>query len=232
MKTMIRLFFCILLCLMPVLSFAQGKVTRPNHNRNSQGSSPKKESVQEPTIGTLNGHDWVDLGLPSGTRWATCNVGASAIQDCGYYLSWGGQYIPKDEIYSRQNAPLFGKNVGDISGNISYDAARSKWGGQWRMPTKSEFLELAQYCEGKIGMVNGVKGCIITGPNGNSIFIPYNSVKSGGIKFDSAISVTIWLSTQSDSEMAYLLSFDDEGFHTSSCNNKNVGYPIRPVLSK
>ena len=42
---------------MPVLSFAQGKVTRPNHNRNSQGSSPKKESVQEPTIGTLNGHD-------------------------------------------------------------------------------------------------------------------------------------------------------------------------------
>lgn len=99
MKTMIRLFFCILLCLMPVLSFAQGKVTRPNHNRNSQGSSPKKESVQEPTIGTLNGHDWVDLGLPSGTRWATCNVGASAIQDCGYYLSWGGQYIPKDDIF-------------------------------------------------------------------------------------------------------------------------------------
>ena len=100
------------------------------------------------------------------------------------------------------------------------------------MPTKAEFLELAQYCEAKIGMINGVKGCVITGPNGNSIFIPYNSVKSGGIKSSSALSVTIWLSTPSDSEMAYLFAFDDEGFHTSQCNNKNVGYPIRPVLSK
>lgn len=231
MKTMIRLLFYILLCSMPVFSFAQGKITRPN-NGITHGSIPKKETVQEPTIGSVNGHDWVDLGLPSGTRWATCNVGASAIQDCGYYLSWGAQYFPKDEIYSRENAPLFGKNVGDISGNISYDAARSKWGGQWRMPTKAEFLELAQYCEAKIGMVNGVKGCVITGPNGNSIFIPYNSVKSGGIKSSSALSVTIWLSTPSDSEMAYLFAFDDEGFHTSRCNNKNVGYPIRPVLSK
>lgn len=212
-------------------AFAQGKITRPN-NGIAQGSTPKKETVQEPTIGSVNGHDWVDLGLPSGTRWATCNVGAPAIQDCGYYLSWGGLYIPKDEIYSRENAPLFGKNVGDISGNNSYDAARSKWGGQWRMPTKADFLELAQYCEGKTGMVNGVKGCVITGPNGNSIFIPYNGVRSGGIKSDSAIRVTMWLSTPSDSEMAYLISFDDEGFHTSQCNNKNVGYPIRPVLSK
>lgn len=110
MKTMIRLLFYILLCSMPVFSFAQGKITRPN-NGIAQGSTPKKETVQEPTIGSVNGHDWVDLGLPSGTRWATCNVGAPAIQDCGYYLSWGGLYIPKDEIYSRENAPLFGKTL-------------------------------------------------------------------------------------------------------------------------
>lgn len=74
------------------------------------------------------------------------------------------------------------KNIGDISGNITYDAARSKWDGQWRMATMAEFLELVEYCEGKVGMVNGVKGCVITGPNGNSIFIPYNGVKSGGTK--------------------------------------------------
>lgn len=216
---------------MPVCSFAQGKITRPN-NGIALGSTHKKETVQEPTIGSVNGHDWVDLGLPSGTRWATCNVGASAIQDCGYYLSWGAQYFPKDEIYSRENAPLFGKNIGDISGNITYDAARSKWGGQWRMPNMADFLELVKYCDSKVGMVNGVKGCVITGPNGNSIFIPYNSVKSGSIKFDSALDVTLWLSTPTDSEMAYLFSVDDKGFNTSRCNNKNVGYPIRPVLSK
>ena len=220
------------LLVLPFLCHAQGKITRPIGQNNHQEIMPKTNFTTVVTMGSSDGHDWVDLGLPSGTRWATTNIGASSIQDCGYYLSWGAQYIPKDEIYSRQNAPLFGINIGDISGNITYDAARSKWGGQWRMPTKADFLELVKYCEGKVGMVNGVKGCVITGSNGNSIFIPYNGIKSGGIKSDSALDVTMWLSTPMDSEMAYLFSFDDKGFNISNCNNKNVGYPIRPVLSK
>ena len=229
---MIRIFIILILLLIPILSFGQGKVTRPQKQAPHQSVVPKENDIKEPTFGTANGHDWVDLGLPSGTKWATCNVGASVPYDCGYYLSWGGLYIPKDEIYTRENAPLYGSSIKDISGNSSYDPARAKWGGKWRMPTKDEFIELTKHCDCRIGFVNGVKGCVITGKNGNTIFLPFNGVKSGSIKSNLALDVTIWLSTAESIEMAYLLVCGEEGFKTSSCNNKNVGYPVRPVLSK
>ena len=106
---------------------------------NSEGTSyGSRKSFT--TNGQINGHDFVDLGLPSGLKWATCNVGASSPSEYGNYYAWG-EVEPK-ESYTQENCLTWGQEIGDISGNPQYDAARANWGGTWRMPTKSEFEEL------------------------------------------------------------------------------------------
>lgn len=107
--------------------------------------------------GTENGHEWVDLGLTSGTRWATANVGASKPQDYGNYYAWGE--VTTKEIYDwstylddnisseldcgTDKDALNG--VTDIAGT-QYDAAKANWGGKWRMPTKTQQDELLNEC--------------------------------------------------------------------------------------
>ena len=155
-----------------------------------------------PTTGTLNGYDWVDLGLTSGLKWATCNVGATAPEEYGDYFAWG-----ETEPYYSSQDPLTwkdGKSAGycwelykfvlgtDYNGlfykyvtNSSYgtvdnktvldpedDAVRANWGGSWRMPTDEEWTELRTECTWTWTTQNGVNGRLVAGPNGNSIFLP------------------------------------------------------------
>ena len=226
-----KLIFSLLV--LPFLCHAQGKITRPIGQNNPQEIMPKTNCTTVVTMGSSNGHDWVDLGLPSGTLWAKCNYGASSVHDSGYYLSWGGLDIPMDNMYTPENSMLFEKKIGDISGNSTYDVVRKNWGGRWRMPTKTDFLELAKYCKCEVRIENGVKGAKILGPNGNSIFIPNNSVKRNG-SISEADDVTLWLATSSETEWADVLTCggDTWGFKTSGNLHKFVGCPIRPVLSK
>ena len=100
-------------------------------------SQPKEKTIKD-------GHEYVDLGLPSGLKWATCNVGASKPEDFGNYYAWG-ETSPKDE-YTEDNCSTYEKQINDISGNAQYDAARANWGGKWRLPTKSEMQELRYKC--------------------------------------------------------------------------------------
>ena len=111
------------------------------------------------------GHEYVDLGLPSGVKWATCNVGAYNPGDCGDYYSWGATVAKPENISPSRSS-------GDISGNLSYDAAAASWGGNWRLPTRSEFQELLDYCTWTWANQDGNDGYKIIGPNGNSIFLP------------------------------------------------------------
>ena len=90
-----------------------------------------------------NGHGYVDLGLPSGTMWATCNFGASNPKEYGKRLSW--------------------ENIKKV---------KKPWGGKWRIPTKSEVEELFNFCEAEKETKGNVIGISLKGPNGNSIFIP------------------------------------------------------------
>ena len=123
-----------------------------------------------------NGHAAVDLGLPSGLYWATCNIGASSTEGYGDYYAWGETSVKK--YYSEENSETYMSRINDISGDAQYDAARANWGGQWRMPTKYEMQELQNEC--KWTWVEGpVEGYEITGPNGNSIFLP-----AAGAKYD------------------------------------------------
>ena len=79
-------------------------------------------SCEKEPDNTINGHEYVDLGLPSGLKWATCNVGANTPEEYGNYYAWG-EIVPKTD-YSDENCATLGKQLGDISGNASYDASQ------------------------------------------------------------------------------------------------------------
>ena len=96
------------------------------------------------TSGTLNGHEWVDLGLPSGTKWATCNVGASTPKRCGNYY----------------------EGEKDVFGDAGYE----HWEG-WQVPTEDQIKELRDEC--KWTFTSSGSGAKVVGPNGNSIFLPF-----------------------------------------------------------
>ena len=103
-----------------------------------------------PVTGNIEGHDYVDLGLPSGLKWATCNVGATSPEECGDSFAWGEVKTKKDftkdsSFTTFQSAGRLQKRgVIDSYGVLTAmcDAATQNWGDKWRMPTKEEFDEL------------------------------------------------------------------------------------------
>lgn len=126
----------------------------------NSGSGSDNDNVS----GMENGHAYVDLGLPSGTKWATRNIGSNAPQGLGARYSWGAT-----KLYP---AIAEGELPDSISGT-AYDAATVNWGGTWQMPTKEQFQELIDYAVFSPTTINEVMVYRVTGPNGNSIFLPY-----------------------------------------------------------
>ena len=125
--------------------------------------------VNEHLTGTNNGHMWVDLGLPSGRKWAMCNVGATSPKEYGEYFAWG-EINPK-ETYSLSNYQI-SNSIIDHGGTLSsyFDVVTMNWGNDWRMPTKEEFEELLKECSWNWSDNNN--GYNVIGPNGASIFLP------------------------------------------------------------
>ena len=128
--------------------------------------------------GKHNGHEYVDLGLPSGLKWATCNVGATTPEEYGDYFAWG-EVEPKTTYNWDTYKYYDGSNLTKYTGNDSKtvldpedDAAAVNWGGAWRMPTDEEWSELVDECTCTWTTQSGVAGRKVTGPNGNSIFLP------------------------------------------------------------
>ena len=72
----------------------------------------KDDMFEKGDMGVVNGHVWVDLGLPSGTKWATCNVGAASPEDYGHYFAWG-ETSPKSD-YSSSNCPTYGLSISQL----------------------------------------------------------------------------------------------------------------------
>ena len=114
------------------------------------------------------GYEYVDLGLS--VKWATCNVGASSPEDLGNHFVWGEIGASECGSYSKKH--INDLELTDISGDKAHDAARASWGGSWRMPTYKELLELHEKCDWEWTVKNGRTGYKVTGPNGNSIFLP------------------------------------------------------------
>ena len=146
--------------------------------------TPQPPAPSEPD-GIIGGHEYVDLGLPSGTLWATYNVGATSPYEKGQYFAWGEVESREDfswesyEFFERyESDPNNGswavlENIGtDISGT-DYDAARHQWGSGWRLPNEQERYELRMLCwNNGLSEENGVRGVRIYGPNEHSIFLP------------------------------------------------------------
>ena len=122
----------------------------------------------------MNNIQFIDLGLPSGTLWADRNLGADAPEETGDY------YRFRETVAFTENSPeyAYDKIEGDIAGT-DRDAATVNLGGNWRMPTKEEFDELIEQTEQKWTKQNGVEGMKVTGPNGNSIFLPASGWRYG-----------------------------------------------------
>lgn len=197
---------------------------------NSQGTAygSQKSFTTETTTGTIGGHEWVDLGLPSGLKWATCNVGATTPEGYGNYYAWGETTTKAS--YGQSNSVTYRQQISDFSGNATYDAARANWGSTWRMPTKAEMHELKNNCTWTCTTQNGVNGMIVTGPNGNSIFLP-----ATGSYYGSSRSLVdeygyYWSSTpiESDTYRAYALYFNS-GYRDVYWYDRYGGFTVRPV---
>ena len=116
----------------------------------------------------------VDLGLS--VKWASYNVGATSPEELGDKYAWGetsikDKYNEETYVYYNSETQSY-MDIGKDIGGTDYDAAHVKWGNGWRMPTYKEFNELKDNCEWKWTNFNGVNGYIVTGKNGNCIFIP------------------------------------------------------------
>ncbi len=200
----------------------------------------KQEATRSPkTTGSVNGHEWVDLGLS--VKWATCNVGASSPSDYGNYYAWG-ETSPKS-TYTWSNCFDCLDDSGDswdiyklggktrITPTSGHDTARENWGGAWRMPTEAEIDELNNKCEWAWTTRNGHAGYLVTGPNGNSIFLPAAGARNGGFAFSVDDHGNYWSSTLSSSysDIARYLYFFD-GNHYTNNSYRSCGLSVRPVI--
>ena len=204
---------------------------------NEKGTSYGEEKSFK-TADKYNGHDYVDLGLPSGLLWATCNVGANNPEDYGNYYAWGE--TTTKSYYTNDNSATHGLSISQLqsqgyidgSGNLTpqHDAARANWGGTWRMPTKTELEELKNKCTWTWATQGGMYGYKVTGPNGNHIFLPAAGRRFGLSLYDAGEGGHCWSSTpnESDSGYAYDLDFDISGQRVDRDPRRN-GLSVRPV---
>ena len=204
------------------------------------GDAPKRDTkdslvvIAEPvaslTTGKHNGQDWVDLGLPSGLKWATCNVGASCPSDYGDYYAWGE--ISTKSSYDENNSTTSGKKIGDIAGNPTYDVARAKWRGSWRLPTNKEFQELLDNCTWEWTTQDGHKGHKVTSrKNGNSIFLPAAGWRWGTSSGGQGSCGDYWSATPYESNTSYAhYLYPNEGNCSTDWRSRSLGHSVRPVF--
>ncbi|MBQ6728596.1 MAG: hypothetical protein IJQ83_00515 [Bacteroidales bacterium] len=196
----------------------------------------------------VNGHAYVDLGLPSGLLWATCNVGADNPEDYGGYFAWG-ETQPKDyydwstyQYCNGSNSTMTKYCTNADYGNNGFvdnqttlfpedDAATTNWGSDWRMPTKEEWQELYNNTTWTWTTQNGVNGRLFTAANGNSLFLP-----AAGSRWDGELDYAgsygyYWSSSLYTDRPGSAWYLDVNSGDTYVGNNyRYVGFSVRPVL--
>ncbi len=203
-------------------------------------------SGEWPSVET-DDHEWVDLGLPSGTLWATCNVGASAPEEFGDYFAWG-ETTPRDfydwtaydwsagssttmtKYCTSSSYGYEGFTDGKTELDLEDDAAYVNWGKKWRMPTYEQHTELHTQCTWTWTTQNGVKGYLVTGPNGNTMFMPAAGYHSERAHYSAGTEGRYWLSTlYSDrADHSYCLYFNS-GSVSWDDSRRYRGFSVRAV---
>ena len=186
----------------------------------------------ETTCPDANHPHLIDLGLPSGTKWACCNVGASAPEQYGNYYAWG-ETSPKSE-YDWDTYQYGSKDdVVDIGSDIAgtqYDAATANWGSPWRMPSQAQIEELTESCTSTWTTQNGVNGRKFVGPNGGTVFLPAAGGRWYGELNGAGSNGLYWSSTLLEGYPgdAYYLGFRSGGAYWSGYYRFR-GRTVRPV---
>ncbi len=192
--------------------------------------------------GIYNGHAYVDLGLPSGTLWATCNVGAKKPEEYGDYFAWGETEAKEKYNWSTYkycngyyntltkycNMSYYGYN--GFSDNLtslepSDDAATANWGDGWCMPTMDQWNELVDNTGSRWATQNGVYGRFFTALNGNSLFLPAAGSYYEGSELHGQGDWCNYWST------ALCTSLPECACGFPSIADRCNGWPIRPVRS-
>ena len=196
--------------------------------------------------GAENDHEWMDLGLS--VKWATCNVGAVSPGDYGDYFAWGetspkGEYNYNNVKYylgeNSSNDSMFSKyctdsKYGTVDNRtrleLSDDAAHWQWGGRWRMPTRAEFQELVDKCQWSWTTEGGHKGYKVTGPSGNSIFLPAAGYR-GGSSLSYVGEYGLYWSSSLITSYSYYANYlyFGSGNHNVYNNDRSRGQSVRPV---
>ena len=176
----------------------------------------------------------IDLGLPSGTKWACCNVGASSPEKYGDYYAWGEKYTKKvydPHTYQHWDAYGHPRDIGSDIAGTQYDVATEEWGKTWHLPTLEQCKELINETTSKWTSRYGVNGRIFTGENGNTIFLPATGQRIQDGVFDIETYGFYWSSTNNNSINAYRLGFNVYGAYCES-SGCCFGNSVRPVQSK
>jgi hypothetical protein len=223
-KTLLFVFACAAVCIMPLY-----------------GQNPES---------AINGHEWVDLGLPSGILWATCNIGAETPEDYGDFFAWGETTPNKDKYdwsnykYCKGSDKTLTKyccksklgKMGSID-NLTLllpedDAATTNWGEGWRIPTEEDFEELYNNTTVTWTTQNGVNGVLLTASNGNSLFLPAAGYRHEIDYEDEKVQGYYWSSSLFTvaSYGVYFLKVDSDGCAVRRII-RSVGCSIRPVAS-
>lgn len=197
-------------------------------------------------------HDYVDLGLPSGILWATCNVGAINPEDYGSYFAWGetqtkttytcDTYKHANGDYNKLTKYCSKANYGDngFTDNLTTlqagdDAATAKWGSGWRTPSKAQWEELKNNTNHQWMTKNGVNGLLFTSKkNGQTLFLP-----AAGFRWDNELydagsfglyqSRSLYTVTP---DYAWHADFGSDGCDMSSSGRRDYGFSVRPVREK
>ena len=243
-------YFAFLVILALVGAYA---TTADAKRRVHRKAKPKaKTTATVTTTGRAQGHDYVDLGLPSGTLWATTNVGATSPEEYGDYFAWG-ETAPKSVYdwstykWCRSNGDygqltkyctdsFYGYN-GFVDNKTELDpaddAATANWGSGWRMPSLTQIQELYENCTSEWTTINGVNGRLFKSKkNGVSLFFPAAGDRWDG-ELDELGSFGIFWSRTLDSSNpydAYVLDFDSVNVYWSYYwGGRGNGHGVRAV---
>ena len=209
-----------------------------------------KEEAQNETP-SIDGHGYIDLGLPSGVVWSVCNLGAKQPEDHGLYLQWGNTKLPQvlNPDYSKENTPY--SNNGSLTKyntqsqcgfvdnrvvlDFPDDAASANWSSRWHIPTKENFKELLINCTWEWKQQNGVNGFLVTSKiNGNRLFFPTTGLSAAKSIKKAETMGCYWTSSLNvkDPFGAWGMDFHEKKQNMDECVPRFVGMAIRPVSSK
>ncbi len=243
-----------MLCCYTMISEAKVKKTRKarTEKRITKTPSLSSKEIGSETMNdsqkTTNEREYVDLGLPSGTLWATMNVGANHPEDYGDYFAWG-EITTKDDftwrsyrlgsgynfLYKYCTSGVFasgGKYDNKTELDFVDDAAYKNWGKDWRIPSLAQIKELGRECSWQWTFKNGVNGYIITSNrNGNSIFLPAAGCRDESKLYNAGSVGQYWTRTLNEDfpNTAYLLVFGSSGSIGFKDISRYQGRSIRAV---